>query len=56
VLDKCHNRGVFVNNLGGTFHNVFKFTPPLVITREQMDFALKVFDESIGAVEEEMSM
>jgi len=56
ILDKCHNRGVFVNNLGGTFHNVFKFTPPLVITREQMDFALKVFDEAIGQVEEELSI
>jgi len=56
ILQKCHNRGVFVNNLGGTFHNVFKFTPPLVITREQLDFALKVFDECVGAVEEEMSI
>jgi len=56
VLDLCHNRGVFVNNLGGTYHNVFKFTPPLVITREQLDFALKVFDEAIGVVEEELSI
>lgn len=56
VLEKCHSRGVFVNNLGGTYHNVFKFTPPLVITREQLDFALKVFDESVGAVEEELSI
>jgi 4-aminobutyrate aminotransferase len=56
VLEKCHNRGVFVNNLGGTYHNVFKFTPPLVITREQLDFAIKVFDEAIGAVEEELAL
>lgn len=56
VLKKCHDKGVFVNNLGGSFHNVFKFTPPLVITREQLDFALQVFDEAIGAVEEEFSI
>ena len=56
ILRECHNRGVYVNNLGGTYHNVFKFTPPLIISREQLDFALKVFDETVGMVEEEMSL
>ena len=56
IEDLSSLNGVYVNNLGGTYHNVFKFTPPLIISRDQLDFSLKVFDEVIGLVEEEMSI
>jgi 4-aminobutyrate aminotransferase-like enzyme len=35
---------------GEMIRNVVKFKPPLVITREQVDHALDVFEESIKAV------
>jgi 4-aminobutyrate aminotransferase/(S)-3-amino-2-methylpropionate transaminase len=51
VRDECHQRGVAVFNVGGMYGNVFKLSPPLVITDEQLDFAMSVIDESIEAVE-----
>jgi 4-aminobutyrate aminotransferase-like enzyme len=42
---------VLVTNVGGMYGNVFKISPPFVITDEQLDFALGVLEESIGIVE-----
>lgn len=37
-------KGVIVNK-GGMYENVLKITPPIVITKEQLDFFLGVFEE-----------
>ena len=37
-----------------TMGNVLTFTPSLITTRENMDFALNVIDESLGEVEREL--
>jgi 4-aminobutyrate aminotransferase len=44
------NRGVMATNLGGTYHNVIKMSPPLVITDEQLDAALDLLDKSLQDV------
>jgi 4-aminobutyrate aminotransferase-like enzyme len=44
-------RGVMATNYGGTYHNVIKLSPPLVITKEQLDYGIKVIDESLALVE-----
>lgn len=46
-------RGVMATNYGGTYHNVLKMSPPLVISDEQVQFAMERVDESIGLVERE---
>ncbi len=43
-------RGVMATNLGGTYHNVIKMSPPLVITWEQLGVALDLLEESIQQV------
>ena len=47
VKDRCLKSGLIVG-LGGTFGNVLRFQPPLVITREQIDRAIQIFS---GALE-----
>ena len=44
-------RGVMCTNFGGTYRNVLKMSPPLVITREQIDFAVDAIDRSLADVE-----
>ena len=39
-------------NPGGTFKNVLRLSPPLVITEEQLDRGIDVLDESIKAVKD----
>src|SRR5690606_37572126 len=39
VVDAALRRGVIATNYGGSYHNVIKMSPPLVITRPQLDFA-----------------
>jgi 4-aminobutyrate aminotransferase/(S)-3-amino-2-methylpropionate transaminase len=51
VVDEMMTRGVMATNYGGTYHNVIKMSPPLVITLEQLDYGIKVIDESLAAVE-----
>lgn len=51
IRDECARRGVLVTNVGGTYGNVHKISPPLVITDEQLDFALRVIDESVALVQ-----
>ena len=38
---------VMATNLGGTYHNVIKMSPPLVIADEQLDVALHLLDQSL---------
>jgi 4-aminobutyrate aminotransferase-like enzyme len=55
VVAKLLQRGIMCTNYGGSFHNVLKMSPPLVITREQLDVAIAAIDASIGEVEAEIS-
>ncbi len=48
-------RGIMCTNLGGTYQNVLKMSPPLVITREQLDYAVDAIDAALGEVEAEVS-
>jgi len=50
AVQEAYKRGVLVNP-GGTFENVIRMAPPLVITKEQLDCGLDILDEIIGAVE-----
>ena len=43
-------------NYGGTYHNVIKMAPPLVITDQQLDVALDLLEESLAEVESEMGL
>jgi 4-aminobutyrate aminotransferase/(S)-3-amino-2-methylpropionate transaminase len=51
MRDEAARRGVLATNVGGTYGNVFKISPPLVITDAQLDFALQVLDESVWTVQ-----
>ncbi len=44
VKDRCLNEGLIVG-LGGTFGNIVRFQPPLVITREQIGRAIDIFSK-----------
>ncbi len=46
VKDRCLESGLIVG-LGGTFGNVLRFQPPLVITRDQIDHATEIFSKAL---------
>jgi len=50
AVQEAYKRGVLVNP-GGTFENVIRMAPPLVITKEQLDCGLDILDETIRTVE-----
>lgn len=54
VVALAQEKGVMITNYGGTFHNVIKMAPPLVITDEQLDCALDRLDQSLEEVEREL--
>ncbi|HJQ32859.1 MAG TPA: acetyl ornithine aminotransferase family protein [Pyrinomonadaceae bacterium] len=43
---ECYNRGLIVLGCG---YNAIRWSPPLILTRENVDVALEIFDESIAA-------
>ena len=45
---ECYRRGLIVLGAG---RNTIRFSPPLVLTREQADVALEIFDEAVSAAE-----
>ena len=47
---ECVKRGVLIE-VGGHYHNVARFLPPLVLTKELADKALDKFEESIREIE-----
>jgi len=47
VRDRCFDAGLLVG-LGGTYGNVIRFQPPLVITRQQIDEAIRIFAQALG--------
>jgi 4-aminobutyrate aminotransferase len=48
VVDAAFNRGLLLLGAG---KNAIRFSPPLVLTREQADIAVKIFDEALTEVE-----
>jgi 4-aminobutyrate aminotransferase len=46
VVSECFNRGLVIQGAG---ESAIRFSPPLIIDREQADFAVQVLDESIEA-------
>lgn len=51
VVEGLLARGIMATNYGGTWHNVLKMSPPLVITEAQLDKAVEVLDETLTEVE-----
>jgi 4-aminobutyrate aminotransferase / (S)-3-amino-2-methylpropionate transaminase / 5-aminovalerate transaminase len=49
IRDACLRRGMLIG-VGGTYGNVVRFQPPLVITRQQLDQALDIFAEALQEV------
>lgn len=45
---ECYNRGLILLGAG---HNTIRWSPPLVLTKENADVALEIFDEAITAQE-----
>ena len=48
MVNEAFSRGLLLLGAG---KNAVRFSPPLVITREQVDIAVQIFDESLSAVE-----
>ena len=48
VVNACFARGLLVLGAG---KNAIRFSPPLVLTREQADEAVRVFDEALTEIE-----
>jgi 4-aminobutyrate aminotransferase len=48
AVSACFARGLLVLGAG---KNAIRFSPPLVLTREQADTAIGIFDEALGEVE-----
>jgi 4-aminobutyrate aminotransferase-like enzyme len=49
MRDACLQKGLLIG-VGGVFGNVVRIQPPLVITREQIDRALRIFTEALHEV------
>jgi 4-aminobutyrate aminotransferase-like enzyme len=49
IRDASLRRGMLIG-VGGTYGNVVRFQPPLVITRQQLDLALGIFAEALQEV------
>ena len=48
VIDAAFNRGLLLLGAG---KNSIRFSPPLVLTRDQADTAVRIFDEALSDVE-----
>jgi 4-aminobutyrate aminotransferase len=48
VVDAAFRRGLLLLGAG---KNAIRFSPPLVLTREQADVAVRIFDEALSEVE-----
>jgi 4-aminobutyrate aminotransferase len=45
VVVECFNRGLVIQGAG---ESAIRFSPPLIVDREQVDFALKTFEEALA--------
>jgi 4-aminobutyrate aminotransferase len=43
---ECYKRGLIILGAG---YNTIRWSPPLILTRENVDVALEIFDQSISA-------
>jgi 4-aminobutyrate aminotransferase len=43
---ECFNRGLIILGAGA---NTIRWSPPLILSRENVDVALEIFDEAIAA-------
>ena len=43
---ECYNRGLIILGCGS---NSIRWSPPLILTKENVDVALQIFDEAIAA-------
>jgi len=50
VRSACHRRGLLIE-IGGHYHNVARFLPPLVLTEELAEKGLTIFIDSVQEVE-----
>jgi 4-aminobutyrate aminotransferase len=51
VVEYALRLGVILQPPGGRFANVLKMSPPLVITKEQLDFGLRTIDDALTFAE-----
>jgi 4-aminobutyrate aminotransferase-like enzyme len=49
LRDKCLEKGMLIG-AGGSYGNVIRFQPPLVITKEQLDKAVSIFADALKSV------
>ncbi len=47
IVESCRRKGLLINCVGS---NVLRFLPPLVISHEDIDEAVKILDEAMGEV------
>jgi 4-aminobutyrate aminotransferase len=50
AVNACFTRGLLLLGAG---KNAVRFSPPLILTREQADMAVRIFDEALTEVEKE---
>lgn len=50
VMDEAKNRGLLIGK-GGLYGNVLRSSPPLNINKADVDEAIRILDEALGAVE-----
>ncbi len=53
IMDLTRRKGLIIGK-GGLFGNVIRLSPPLIITKDDVDFAIGVFDEVFAEVERTM--
>ncbi|MBI4305821.1 MAG: aspartate aminotransferase family protein [Chloroflexi bacterium] len=53
VKKECLSRGISIG-VGGFYQNILRVSPPLIITREEMDHAAGVIDEALAVVSSKM--
>jgi 4-aminobutyrate aminotransferase len=46
IVVECFNRGLVIQGAG---ESAVRFSPPLIVDREQVDFAVEKFEEALGA-------
>jgi len=53
IRSACHSRGL-LTEVGGHYHNVARFLPPLILTRELAEKGVSIFIDSVKDVERTM--
>ena len=48
LVEECFTRGMLVLGAG---RNALRLSPPLILTKDEADIAVRIIDESLGAIE-----